>query len=100
MDKDYTYTFSTTQSPDEFSAPTVVNDENITPHDNQILHESIGHLTVQFSKDVLHDGTQDAADNPQNYRLFEWGTNHSFDSSTCENTAGDDKLVSIENIQY
>jgi LPXTG-site transpeptidase (sortase) family protein len=94
------FRFSTVKSPDELAAPTIVNDITITPHDNQILHESLNHLVVQFSKDVLHDGTNDAANNPQNYRLLEWGTNHIFDTTTCENTIGDDKSVSIQSINY
>lgn len=94
------FRFSTVKSPDELAAPTIVNDTTITPHDNQILHESLNHLVVQFSKDVLHDGTNDAANNSQNYRLLEWGTNHIFDTTTCENTIGDDKSVSIQSITY
>ena len=100
MSKDYSFTFSTRMSPDSFAAPTVVNDETLTPHDNQTLDESLNHLFVQFSKDVLHDGTDDAANNTRNYRLLEWGANHTFDTSSCETTKADDKLVTINSIQY
>lgn len=100
MSKDYSFTFSTRMSPDGFAAPTVVNDETLTPHDNQTLDESLNHLFVQFSKDVLHDGTDDAANNPLNYRLLEWGVNRTFDTSTCETTKADDKRVTINSIQY
>ncbi|PKN90184.1 MAG: hypothetical protein CVU45_03870, partial [Chloroflexi bacterium HGW-Chloroflexi-7] len=100
MKKDYLFSYSTIKSPDEFVPPTVTNDEYDTPHEGQILKEGINHLSVQFSKNVLHDGTQDSANNAENYRLIEWGSNQILETQTCDIHNGDDKRVVINNVQY
>ena len=80
MDLNYTYTFTTMKSP----VPVIVNDETVTPHDNQYLHESLNHLSVLFSKDVLHDGSSKAADNRNNYFLLKPGVSNLVESNACE----------------
>lgn len=80
MDSNYTFSFTTMKS----SSPTIVNDEAVTPHDNQNLHESLHHLTVQFSKDVLHDGSSNAADYRDNYLLLKPGLSNSSETNSCK----------------
>lgn len=95
MSSNYTFTFTTKHSP----APVIVNDEDITPHDEQYLYKSLNHLVVRFSKDVLHDGSSEAADNPENYFLMKPGSNHFSETTSCEKVIIDE-TIPISEIVY
>lgn len=53
------------------------------PADNILLTSVTSELTVEFSEDVVHDGSADAADNVANYLLVEQGVNGTFDTLSC-----------------
>ena len=58
-------------------------------------------MQVAFNHDVLHDGSDEAADNPINYLLVEDGRNRLFDTSTCLlGVAGDDVQQTITSVTY
>jgi LPXTG-site transpeptidase (sortase) family protein len=58
-------------------------------------------MMVAFSKDVLHDGSANAANNPINYLLVEQGIDQTFETSSCAGgRAGDDILWSIRSAYY
>ncbi|MBA4385371.1 MAG: hypothetical protein C0410_11595 [Anaerolinea sp.] len=100
MGADYSFSFKTEKSPDEISYPEIVNDEHTFPQDGDYLYASFFHLLIQFSKDVLHDGSSEAADNVNNYCLIERGTNQTFETTSCDTLGGDDARISIERITY
>jgi len=89
MGSNYTYSFTAMKSP----TPTIENDETITPHDKQYLHESLNHLSVQFSKDVLHDGSSKAADNSENYLLLKPGLSNLLTTNGCEKVNFDESIA-------
>lgn len=100
MSTDYTFTFRTEKSLEEILYPVIVDDENTFPNDGNYLYKSVFHLMIQFSKDVLHDGSNEAADNIKNYCLLEYGLNHIFESSACDTVSGDDSVIAIDRITY
>ncbi len=100
QDGDYSFTFTTMKASDETSYPTVVYDLKIIPHDNQILHTSLNHLVVQFSKNVLHDGGPFAADYLDNYCLIEGGSNGQIETSSCSNVSVSDAKIPLGNVLY
>ena len=58
-------------------------------------------LQAAFNHDVLHDGSDEAADNPINYLLVEDGRNGLFDTTTCLlGVAGDDVQQTITSVTY
>jgi len=61
-------------------------------------------ILVDFSKDVLHDGSADAADNLDNYLLFQPGLNGIFDTADCAAEAakstGDDIFLTVGPVTY
>jgi LPXTG-site transpeptidase (sortase) family protein len=58
-------------------------------------------ILVAFNQDVLHDGSVDAGDNPDNYLLVEAGNNATFETTTCLlGQAGDDVRVAIGSVTY
>jgi LPXTG-site transpeptidase (sortase) family protein len=88
MGANFTFSFTTMQPP----VPTIVNDEAITPHDGQLLHESLNHLFVKFNKDVLHDGSSKAVDNAENYRLLKPGMNNYSENTDCDEIKKDESI--------
>jgi LPXTG-site transpeptidase (sortase) family protein len=85
--------------------PVVVAGPNTTPANGAVLSASISGLTVQFSKDVVHDGGTEAADAPANYLLVEDGRNGKFDTLAC-GPAGvgglqpDEVQITVDSVSY
>ncbi len=80
--------------------PMVVAGAGTHPFDGQVLTTGIHQFTVQFNKDVIHDGGSDAANNPENYRLISAGNNGQIESIGCEAVGGDDTRLSIQQVDY
>ncbi len=97
MKEDYSYSFTTMHDPYEIDYPVIVSS---SPLDGETLSTSFHGFSIQFSEEVLHDGGSDAADNPQNYRLISAGPNTALETISCNQTAGDDFLISIDQINY
>ena len=73
----------------------------IEPLDGVILSAGIHELTVKFNKDVLHDGSEFAGDNPANYMLVEDGGSVVFDTLTCAlGPQPDDVEFSVDSVVY
>lgn len=71
----------------------------IAPVDGSTVLDS--HILVSFNQDVLHDGSADAGDNPDNYLLIEEGANNTFDTNTCLlGLSGDDVQVTINSVNF
>lgn len=100
LSADYTFSFTTLPDPASLVFPVVVTDGNTHPSDGEVLQSSLKVLKVQFSKEVLHDGSEDAADNPDNYRLLSIGANRLFETETCDTVIGDDIQISIDRVDY
>jgi hypothetical protein len=95
---DNTVTYDTTD-------PVVVAGPNTTPANGAVLKAGITGLTVQFSKDVVHDGGPEAADNPANYLLVGNGRNEKFDTLACGPTGvgglqPDDVQITVDSVSY
>ena len=97
---DFTISFTTVKNGEIPPGPAIVSNENLTPHDSQILNESVNHLMLQFSKDVLHNGSHTVTDYTNNYGLYYWGANREFNTSTCGTPGGDDQQITIDEIIY
>ncbi len=100
MTADYTFSFTTIPDPASLVYPVVVAGGSTHPSDGEVLDAGLNVLKVQFSKEVLHDGSADAADNPENYRLISIGANKVFETETCEATNGDDIRITIDFVNY
>ncbi|MCW5877069.1 MAG: sortase [Anaerolineales bacterium] len=71
------------------------------PIDNVVLSSATSSLTVNFSEDVIHDGSADAADNVANYLLVEQGANNTFDTLSClGGVVSDDVAQTIASAVY
>lgn len=71
------------------------------PVNSVTLTSSTSNLTVNFSEDVVHDGSGDAANNPANYLLVEQGANATFDTLSCVGgVVSDDVLQTISSVTY
>lgn len=80
------------------SGPTAAVTE---PLNGQTLTAGIHELTVKFNKDVLHDGSEFAGDNPANYMLVEDGASNVFDTLTCAiGPQADDVVFSVDSVVY
>ena len=100
MESNYSFSISTQEDPNLLPYPVVVFNSNTYPGDGVVLDGGISWLTLQFSKDVLHDGSEDAADNPQNYRLFSIGQNRIFNTLSCGDIVSDDLGITINNVSF
>ena len=100
MDDDYSFTFTTLPDPESLIYPIVVAGGQTNPIDGQRITNATNRLTVQFSKEVLHDNSEDAANNPDNYRLYWSGQNNIAEFQTCELNEGDDIQISIDHVDY
>lgn len=79
--------------------PPLVMDTN--PKDGAALSKGPTQLKVTFDKDVIHDGSVNAADNPINYLLVEQGLNQTIETLTCSGgRQGDDKQKNIASAVY
>ena len=71
------------------------------PANNTVFAGNLRQVRVTFSKNVLHDGTADAANNAGNYLLFGEGLNAAFDTVSCSaGIAGDDVAFSVDSVTY
>ncbi len=100
MSGDHEFSFTTAADANAFTFPTVVAGIHTRPANGESLSLSIRQISVQFSEDVLHDGSPDAANNPANYRLISAAHNNLLETESCEATGGDDVLLSIDQIHY
>ncbi len=72
-----------------------------TPANNTVFAGNLRKLNVTFSKNVLHDGSINAANHTGNYLLFSEGANATFDTINClGGIAGDDVAFSVDSITY
>ena len=93
-----TITGTTTITPTLPPGPFVIDTD---PDDGAVLKTGPTQLMVAFNKDVVHDGSSAAADNPINYLLVEQGANQSIDRSSCiGGKAGDDTQYNIISATY
>jgi LPXTG-site transpeptidase (sortase) family protein len=66
-----------------------------------LTNAHINELTVVFSRDVMHDGGEYAADNPANYLLVEQGSNNLFDTTSCgDGLQPDDVQITVNSVEY
>jgi LPXTG-site transpeptidase (sortase) family protein len=63
--------------------PTVLYLANTIPANNSVLLAGPTQIFLEFSKDVVADGSADAADNTANYVLMEDGTDNVFNTTGC-----------------
>jgi LPXTG-site transpeptidase (sortase) family protein len=63
--------------------PVVLFGTQTIPLDGSVLWPGPSQFSVEFSKDVLHDGSPDAADHVENYLLLQPGPNGIFDLVSC-----------------
>ena len=72
-----------------------------SPTDGAVVVTETNSLKVVFNKDMLHDGSANAANNPVNYLLVEDGANGTFDTLTCKGgVLTDDTQVTVNSISY
>lgn len=71
------------------------------PSQNQVLKTGPTRLMVAFNKDVLHDGSSRAADNPVNFLLVEAGANQNLETLSCAGgRSGDDLQYNLFSAEY
>ncbi len=85
--------------------PVVVAGPNTVPANGSVLTGDINTLTVQFNKDVVHDGSADAANNTANYLLVEDGPTNIFNTSACGPLPAfgpqpDDAVILVDSVAY
>ena len=110
-----TVTFTVTPSPTATSTvtatpipPTITNTlpppplvMDTDPKDGAALSKGPTQLTVAFDKDVIHDGSVNAADNPINYLLVGQGPNQTIETLSCSGgLQGDDPQRNITSAVY
>jgi LPXTG-site transpeptidase (sortase) family protein len=97
------YSGDTNYSPNRVSAehtvtqprgPVVVAGENTNPANGSTISQSINQLKVAFNKDVLHDGSPNAANNIANYILVE-ANGDDFQTTGCS-TGQNINLLSVD----
>ncbi len=82
------------------AAPFVVVNKSI-PTDNAVLDAIPENLQIVFNKEVLHDESIFAADNPANYLLVSDGVDNVFDTLLCSaGLMGDDKQYPVGPVTY
>ncbi|MBI9050988.1 MAG: sortase [Anaerolineaceae bacterium] len=81
--------------------PSVTLGANTVPAHNSILFSAPALITVAFNKDVLADGSANAANIPANYVLMEAGLDKTFTTNSCADLDGiNDKRISINSVGY
>ncbi len=84
--------------------PTVLLAVNVAPGGSTTLVDRPSRLQIEFSEDVLHDGSTEAANNPANYLLVQKGGNGVYDTADCAGEAlgntGDDTFVAVGPASY
>ena len=92
------YTFTIEGQGDEVS---VTSSGGTFPTDGAVLTSNPNNLSVQFSRDVLADGSTGAANYTGNYMLVEAGVNSTFDTVSCAGgVVSDDTQLTITSISY
>ncbi len=80
-------------------APTVSLAADAEPGGTIVLLEGPWQPEIVFDENVLHDGSDQAADNADNYLLFQAGLNGQYDITSCAEAAdgqtGDDILIPV-----
>ena len=94
MQADYTVSFTTIEAP-----PYIIS---VLPLDvSTLVDVRLEEIKVIFNKDVLHDGSENAADNTANYLLVENGIGNLFDTLTCsDGVQPNDIAISIDSVVY
>ena len=78
--------------------PTVVTS---SPQHGDVLTSGTSSMTIQFSTDMLADGTAFAVNRTSNYLLVEDGADGKLQTTSCANRrAGDDIAISINTVSY
>ncbi len=89
---------------EDVSIPLVVYNIQTKPSHGSVLTQGPTQITVEFSEDVVHDGSAVAANNTANYLLVEAGANGNFDTTSCAvpggTAAADDVLIAIDSAVY
>ncbi len=85
--------------------PTVIPGPNTVPANDALLTAGISNMRLQFNKDVVHDGSADAANNPANYLLVEDGPNGIFNTGACGplgkfGLTPDDLRIPVDSVLY
>ncbi len=81
--------------------PIVLYSENTIPAHNSALFKGPTQIVIEFSEDVVHDGSVEAANSQSNYLLVEDGKNHRFDTLNCSGgRVADDKQIIINSVNY
>jgi hypothetical protein len=71
------------------------------PSNQSRLDRGPSSMVIFFSQDVIHDGSNDAANNLANYLLVEKGRNNQFDTTSCQaGRSGDDTTINFSSVQY
>jgi LPXTG-site transpeptidase (sortase) family protein len=89
-----TYGGDLTFSTNPIVYPTVASSN---PANNAVLTAGPTQLIVNFNKDVVHDGSANAADNTANYLLVGVGANSVFNTLTCLGGVGGDDVNFVIN---
>jgi LPXTG-site transpeptidase (sortase) family protein len=75
------------------SGASILTIPSSTPAENA-AHSNLTNITVNFSEDALHDGSNKAANYADNYLLVEPGLNDTFDTLSCtEGLQSDDTAI-------
>ncbi|MCB2202591.1 sortase [bacterium] len=85
--------------------PAVSLAANGSPDGTSVIMYGPSTLEVEFSENVLHDGSENCATNPINYLLFKAGDNNTFDTQSCQdqarsNVGNDDVFIPVGPINY
>ncbi len=100
---DGNYATTNTKVPHQVTAshgPLVLAGPNTDPAHGSASKYSINKLKVAFDKDVIHDGTEDAANNASNYILVE-ANGDGFQTSQCgANVDAGDTVIPVSGITY
>ena len=100
MDSNFVFSFTTQVDPDSLTFPVIEYGNNTFPLDGAVLETGIDQIKLQFSKALIHDGSDDAVDNPENYRLLAIGENRVFDTPGCGSVLEDDLEIPVNQIEY
>jgi LPXTG-site transpeptidase (sortase) family protein len=86
------------------SYPTVIYGSSTAPEQNSILSVGPTQIVIEFNKDVLADGSANAATSPANYLLVEAGVNAVFDAIACGGVGGGlqvgDTRITVNSVTY
>ncbi len=81
--------------------PIVIFGGNTIPAQGSAMVTGPTQITIEFSEEMLNDGSIDAVNNPVNYLLVEAGENLRFETASCaDGLVIDDTEITVNSIQY